>query len=192
MLGVFAKARRVFGGINLSCFPFLHASNKRSVLSNHKFHIIFLWCFGLLTGCYFGFKTPDFVISLMRTSVSERVSIVWQFVALLIPLILAVTALRLSQPLLLLPVVFLKAHSFGYCLYCVTYAFGSAGWLVSLFCFFSDLCSISIFLTFVLSHAAWERGKSLHDCVICALALIALGLFDYFMVSPFWVGLLNY
>jgi hypothetical protein len=120
------------------------------------------------------------------------VSIVWRLILLLFPLILSVTALRFLRPLLVLPVVFIKAYSFFYSLYCLNYAFGSAGWLASFILFFSDSCSIFVFLSFVFNHAMWGRGKCLRDFIISAFFLIALGVFDYFVVSPFGVELLKY
>ena len=170
----------------------LRVGDKRNFQRYHRCILIVCWLSGLFAGYYFGIKTPDSVFALMRTSLSERVSIVWVFCALLLPLILSYTALRFSVPLLLLPLVFLKAYGFGYTLCCVIRAFGSAGWLMGTLCLFADVCSAILLLWFLLKYTKWENRRTLCDLTICISALITLGIFDYFVISPFTRSLLKY
>lgn len=158
----------------------------------HSLCLPFSWVLGMIVGCLFGAKLPDPVISLMRTSFSERVSIVWLFVAILLPFFLSVTTIRFSLQRLLFLLSFVKAYCFAFCLYCINRAFGSAGWIMSFFCFFSDACSNAILLWFSLTHSEWKPERCMHDFAICVTALIALCCLDYFIVSPFMVMLLNY
>ena len=165
---------------------------KRYTPQLHKIFIILSWLLGLCLGYYFGVKTPLSVISLMRMSVSQRVSIVWLFFVLLIPLFLSFLALRFSLPQLFIPLAFFKAYSLSYCIFCVTYFFGSAGWLVRLLCFFSDSCCVVILILFWLSHTVWRKRKCLYNLGLCAAATILIGCIDYFIVSPFGTILFNY
>lgn len=172
-------------------FCFTIADFKLCYKKHHRALITVFWLLGLLSGCYFGFKTPVPIISLMRTSFFERVSIVWRLCALLLPILLSFAALRLSASLLLLP-VFLKAYSLGYCLCCINFAFGNAGWLMCMLCLCSDVCGAVLFLYMAFHHVMFEERRNLQKVICCLVIVTALGLFDYFIVSPFLVTLLNY
>lgn len=166
--------------------------NRRFLPLHNRVLIILFWCLGLITGYFFGMQTPVQILSLMRTSLSERVSIVCRMISLFLPFFFFFVILRFLTPVLFIPLAFLKAYSFAFCYCCISIAFGYAGWLMRIFYLFSDSCSLVLLIWFLLSHFTWEREKNIRELAVCFAVIGLLSCFDYFIASPFSAMLMNY
>lgn len=147
------------------------------------------WISGLLAGVYILRETS---FSSMMYSVSfDRISIVGLLISLVFPLLLSYILLRCFHFYHILPLVFLKAFSFMCCYGSITMAFNNAGWLVSGMLLFSDYFLV-ILLLYLWFQASSEKCCSPQVSIISyILASITFGCFDYFVVSPYVLMLLN-
>lgn len=167
------------------------------VLSDHKCRscvvfLAFLWICGLFCGMFFVSVAEDAFLPLMRTVAYSRVSIVGLAAVLVFPLAISAATVYLTVPAFLFPICFFKAFSFGCCLYSVSVAFGSAGWLVRVLLLFSDSCMMVPLLWFWCRHQAGNRDLIKQDLVVCASCAALIGATDYFLISPYLAELMNH
>lgn len=165
---------------------------KKYTPALHKTFVSLCWLLGLLSGYFIATKVSISVLFMMRTSLTERVSIVSVFFATFFPFLLILAVMRYGSALLCLPIVFVKACSFGYCLYTISIAFGSAGWLMRLLYLFSDACCVVVLLLFVFKHPQKRAERYGRELWVCTGVLSAMACIEYFLLSPFAVMLLNY
>ena len=151
--------------------------------------IIITWISGLLCALLY-IKQASF--SLMYPLYVERVSIVGMIVSLIFPIILLYILLNRCYFYLTLPVIFLKSFSYMCCYLCITYSYGTAGWLVRIFLLFSDTVSIVILLHFCYRFAAGNKTGIIRYFKCAFAVLIIVGCLDYYIISPFILMLLNH
>lgn len=161
-----------------------------SVKKSPIFCLSFPWVAGLLHGMHFAFAASESISSFMHAVVYCHVSIVGLLLVLFFPLF--ISAIAISVPVFLFPLSFIKALSYGFCFCSVMYAFGSAGWLFTMMLLFSDLC-MSVLLNWLwCRHLFGNKYTLRRDMLYCSLAVVLIGLVDYFLVSPYLVDLLHY
>lgn len=180
---------RSHGGI-----PLIRATQgyqTKSLFWDPKLTVIIFWIIGFTFGFSFGYITPDTTISLMCSALCERVSIVGRIFSLFLPFFLSFIIIR-KCVLLIMPLVAIKAYGLGFCLYCVTSAFGTAGWLMSTLCLSVDLCSTVLFLWFILCNLQESHKSISNRFTFCVIMSLLLGLLDHQIISPFAAKLLNY
>lgn len=159
---------------------------------NRQFRILLLsciWVTGLFAGFYYALHASTFLSSLMRSVAKSRLSIVGLLFTLSLPFFTSAFFLRLSKPMLILAVAFIKAFCFSCCSYSLTVAFGDAGWLVRSLLLFSSSCSTVILLWFWVRNLSCENEAIKADFLLCMIANVLIGCIDYIVVSPF-VGIL--
>lgn len=150
------------------------------------------WLTGLLLGIFYAARAGDTYSLLMRMAPSCRVSISGLAASALLPFLFAAFAVYISKPELLILVCFLKAFSFACCGFGVMDAFGSAGWLIRPLLQFSDGCTIPLLCWFSIRHISDIQPTWRADIgVCCMIAAVAVG-FDYCLVSPFLVTLIEF
>lgn len=151
-----------------------------------------VWCLGLLTGGLLISRESELVLSWMRLAACGRVSIVGLLLGNLLPFLFSFVFLSLSMPRLLYAVCFFRALLFGFCAAGIGAGFGSAGWLVQCFLFFSD------FLTMPGLFWCWIRiftrksGDWRRDLLVGSLAAAGVGIVDYLLVAPYLARLLSF
>ncbi len=166
-----------------------------SACKNHRLFNILLaliWILGIILGFYFAFQATVSVSHLMLSVIDSRLSIVGLLFVLIFPLLFVFVVLRLSRPLLVLPVIFTKAFFFSCCVFSVAFASGDAGWLVRWLFIFSDSCSVIVLLWFSFRNMAENREGLRTDFLISLIISAAIGCIDYFLVSPFAMMLFDH
>jgi len=148
--------------------------------------LLFTWISGILFGYFF--YEPSFS-SLMRSAVSEPVSIVGLFSCVILPLLCSCFFLVMKQPVLILIVCFVKAVSFGFSCGMLAQLFTSAAWLVRFLFLFSDSCFSIILLFLWLRRISDPHIHGLRDFFYCALIGIGIAFIDGFIISPYLQGL---
>lgn len=146
---------------------------------------------GHFLGVWFSSSASDPFYAAMRAAVSSRVSIPGLLSAMILPFLFSAFAVYLKQPMLLIPVAFLKAFFFSYVGYGFFAACGSAGWLVTWLAMFGSLCSLPVLYCYWRLHL---NGKPF-DPLLFFLGLgilVIIGCIDYFAVSPFLVSILTF
>lgn len=150
------------------------------------------WLAGLFFGIILANGCSDTVILMIRSAGKSGTSMVNMFALLLFPLFVSAFFIWLSKPFLVILLVSVKAFLFGFSAMSVTFAFGDAGWLTRWLLLFSDSCSSVVLFWFWIRNVFGEKRIFKRDFVCCVALIIALGCFDYYIVSPFSVTLFNY
>ena len=149
-----------------------------------------LWLLGLLFGSLMALSADILLVPTMRSAVSAGMSIFGLLAALLFPLLFTAMAVYISQPKLLLPVVFLKGFFFSFTGVGFLVAFGSSGWLIRCLLMFSDLLVLPLLWWVWLQSFANAQHATLRHNALAAVIAAAIGCIDYAWVAPFLAGLL--
>lgn len=154
-------------------------------------YLAFSWCAGLLSGVFLASSAGSTSFPMMRAAVESRVSIVSLLVAGFLPFLFSAFAVSISQPMLLLPICFFKAFTFAFCAALVTAAFGSAGTLLRLLLLFSDSCTLPVLCWFCLRHIRGDELPVVKDLAISTVCIMGIAIVDYWLISPFWVKIIE-
>lgn len=154
--------------------------------------LAFLWILGLVCGLYIVSAAGDSISSLMGAICYNRVSIVGLAAVLFLPLVITAIAAYFSAPALIYIFCSFKALCVGCCLYGVVLVFGYSAWLIRLLLFFSDSIIAVLILWLWYRYLYLVRDTVWRDLTICAAVAGAIGIIDYFLVSPYLVMLMNY
>lgn len=150
-----------------------------------KILLLVSWSIGLICGIAYAFQADSSFSSLMHSAALSPVSIVSLLIVLFLPFLISAIAVFLSRPVLLMPLAFTKAFSFGACAFAADLAFSSAGWLLRSMLMFSDLLTVPVLIWFWLRCLKGDRFRSCRDLAICAGFIVLIGNFDFYIVSPF-------
>ena len=153
--------------------------------------LAFSWFLGLFLGAVFSVAAGEPIVSLMRTAVSSRVSFSGLLTAILLPFLLSALAVFISEPYLLFVIAFLKAFTFSYVGIGVMAAYGSAGWLIRLLLMFSDCCFLPLLMLYWIRLISGKRGSAIPVTVVTGFLAVAIGSFDFCVVSPFLATLVS-
>ncbi len=168
-----------------------HAFYDRLRCMSPTYSLAICWLTGLLSGVAYGYRTDQSSLLLMRIAAFSRMSIVGLLFVLYIPLIFSLFAIYKKRPHWMIAVSFLKAFLFASCGAMLHVAFGSAGWLVRLMLQFSDICALPFFYWFCIRNITGQNDRTRLDFVICCVANAILGIFDFCVISPFLVKLID-
>lgn len=166
-----------------SVFPFSRCRNPAWILA-------FSWVCGLSFGLFLASRMHGNFSSLMRTALTNRVSIVGLLIILLFPFISSAVAVWFSRTGYLYLLVAGKGICFSFCVYLIMVEFPSSGWLFCRLLLFSELCILPPL--FYLWIKSIEGGKQTirHSAGFCLLIAVVAGVLDYFLISPFTVTLM--
>ena len=167
----------------------------KQFLSKHSRVLIismlaFIWVIGILTGFSVASRSSSHLLKL--TLSLERVSFVGLVIAAILPLIISAIAVKLSAPLFILIVAFIKAFLFGFASFGLFSYYGDAIWLSKWLYMFSDSLMIVLLCWFWVRNIAGKTEHLNKDLATCLIAASLLICFDYFIVSPYSLMLFNY
>ncbi len=166
------------------CFSFFHCRFKTVLIAA-------AWVAGLLFGSLVSLKADTILASTMHGAVSGSVSIFGLLSVLFLPLLVSALAVFISQPLLLVPVVFLKAFSFSYTAAGLFMVYPTAGWLLQALMMFSDMLMMPAYWLLWLRAASGDRCTALRWSAVCAACAALIGCVDYTVVAPFLAHLIS-
>ena len=147
---------------------------------------------GILLGQYYASCCDQTYYLLMRMAPSCRVSIVGLLSVTFLPFLISAFAVCFSHPELMLPICFCKGFLFSCCAFVVASVFGSAGWLISFMLQFSDACTLPLLCLFWIRHLSGGNDSISTDILLCAALVLIVGVFDYCVISPYLVTLLDF
>ena len=148
------------------------------------------WFSGMLLGTCAALATSEFLVPMMRQSVTRSVSIPGLLAASVVPFLFSAFAISLSEPWLLLIISTLKAFGFSFCACGVSLAFGQSSWLVRFLFLFSDHCLIPVMYLYWLRHIKGQVKTCFWEPAGCIGAALLVGCIDYCLVAPFLVSLI--
>lgn len=156
-----------------------------------KRYLAFCFALGMLLG--FAYAGTDLAnrLPLMRSVASAPVSIVSLFLVWLLPFLITAFAVFRLPSWCILPIAFCKAFSYGFALRCIYLAFNQAGWLIWLLLLFTDTAGLISLYTLWLRNIPKRSASWRRDLLITLGILTLVTVFDFCIVSPFGVMLLN-
>lgn len=170
-----------------------------AVFANKYFHffknhtrcvyLCFSWILGLCAGCglYHVMKPSSFL--LMRSAILQPVSIVGLFASVFLPLICSYFSILTDKPIIIWIVCFLKAVAFGFSGVLVSQCFYDASWLVRFLFLFSDSCFLVVLFSLWFRRCANVCIDGYADFAFSAVLGFCIAAADYFVISPFLMGL---
>ena len=168
-----------------------HAFYNRLRCINPTYSLAICWIAGLLLGTAYGNRADQASILLMRVAASCHMSIVGLFLILCFPLLFSAFAVYIHRPHWLVVISFFKAFLFASCSAILGTVFSTAGWLVRALLQFSDICTLPLFYWFCTRNIAGQKATTWIDLLICLAAITVLGIFDFCVISPFLVKLID-
>lgn len=166
--------------LNLSLFD---CRTRRLILA-------FAWILGLLLGSVISLAADNILSPTMLAAVHSNMSISGLLTVLLLPLLFSAFAVYISKPILLIPIVFLKAFLFSYSAAGFLIACDSAAWLLCFLMMFSDTLMLPFLWWFWIRTLTLESSTAIRSAVFCSLCAFVIGFCDYAFVSPFLAGLI--
>ena len=164
--------------------PFLSRRGPRMVLA-------LSWFLGLLMGAVVSAAASESLVPLMRAAAAGCVSIDRLLTAILLPFLLSALAVYLQEPWLLLLIAFGKAFLVSFLGFGLMAAYGSAGWLLRWLLMFGDCCSLPLLFWYWLRHISGLRKFTIAGTAPVLLVAVAIGSFDYCIVSPFLTAVIS-
>lgn len=169
----------------------LHAFLSRLRCLSATWVLPFCWVLGLLLGTLYGYCADRSYVLFMRIATTSSMSILGLLFVLYIPLLFSVFAVYFKRPQWLVPICFAKAFLFASCGCALFIVFGSAAWLVRLLLQFSDLCSIPFLYWFCMRNITGRNSNTQSDFLVCCAAAAIIGIFDFGVISPYLVKLID-
>lgn len=162
-----------------------------SLKCGHKNKILmyFAWLVGMLVGFLFAFGNEASARLVMSPVIFSRSSYFGLISVLILPYIISAFVLLLSRPLWLVPIVFLRAFTFGFVYFIVSFAYQEAGWIARILIMFADSISVVLWLWFILGHPTDKSSKMEITLLLFSLVSIVVGVIDYCFISPLTVML---
>ena len=152
--------------------------------------LIFILCrfAGLFTGALLAVQAEQFVVSLMRSAIYGRVSIVFLSVSVFLPFMITAYAVSNYKYRMLFILAFADGVYYCFCGCLVGFAYGSAGWLVrNLFLFGRHLCTPC--LCWFAIHALCGKPFNWLHRGICIGYCVLIVIIDVYLVAPFLASL---
>ena len=156
-----------------------------------RFVLSITFAFGLCFGIYLAAESEAILRQALLGIISVSLSLSGAIFAFILPFLLSVACIAFSLPAMVIPVCFVKAVVFGFCSCGTLLVFGSSGWLIRFFLLFTDSCTLLPMLWFWLRHIDGSKLSLKRDIVICFSLFVLLCAFDYFIISPYLMMLMN-
>ena len=151
-----------------------------------RFLLLVIWIVGVVLGAAL---CKPFYSPLMGSALLQSTSIVGLLAVLFFPLLCTSFSFYLHWPSFLLGLAFGKSVCFGFSAMLILRVFYSASWLVRILFLFSDFFTNLFLMILWAVYFSGNRENLELDFLVCFIALLAIGLVDYFVISPFLQGL---
>lgn len=149
-----------------------------------------LWISGLLLGILMSCFADSVLSPTMLSAPDGSLSIFCFLSALLLPLIISVLSVYLSQPCIIFPVVFTKAFLFSFVGFGFLNSFVTSGWLMRCLMMFSDSLALPILWCVWLQAFSNDRRALMQFSALAAALILLIGFFDYAFIVPFLATLI--
>lgn len=147
-----------------------------------------VWALGILLGVAIPVINREEYMVLI-TAAKLRPNLFFLFLSNAIPLIALIALITVRRYGFIYVILLLYGTLRGYCGMYVTFAFGSGGWLVRcLLLFSSSLVSVVMWWLILSSFDRKHRNLQLICCSVLSVCCVTL--FDYFIISPFLMGII--
>lgn len=156
----------------------------------YKIAFLLIWCVGMLTGISIALHKSSTSFSMMRSFLG-RVSIVGLLVSSSFPFVISAIMISLGQHWLLLPLGFIKAFTYFFCVCSVALVYGLSAWLTRYLLMFSASVASILLLWFCL-RCITEQRCIVKRTIICILITGIICVVDYRFVIPMAEKIFHY
>ena len=165
--------------------------SKLSKNWNRSFLLVLFWILGIvLSFCIFSLQQALFS-SLMRSVLSDTVSIVGLFTTVLVPFSATAFAVLYSKPYILYALCFIKSTLYSLSVLTLYSLYGGAGWLVQLILLFAENATLVMLWFLWSNNFACKRTYAVKSLAICASVCTCLWILDYRLISQFAVSVFS-
>lgn len=165
-------------------------NNSYPVTARYKFLICAVWTSAFFFGCMISKLCSVTTVSLMRSLLYQRPSIVSLLAVIILPFLISFCVFQAQKPYLIMPLIFAKAAMFGFTTASVAFAFGSAGWMLRWLLLFSDSLANAVLLCLWLKHATSKDSAYITDLCIYIAIVICFVCFDVYIIGPYLLTLI--
>lgn len=172
--------------------PTYHIADYFSFNRKHKIILLAFYAFtGLLFGSLIIRHIDPSFYTLMRSVLSNSVSIVGLIVVNFLPVLITSVIALLSKPYLFFPLSFFKNFSLVVVRCLVFFSFGQAWWLIGNMISLSNVVVMPLLYWFWIRHINGIRNSAHKDIIICFAGSFVACIIEFIWVSPFLFQLLN-
>lgn len=143
---------------------------------------------GMVLGSRLQANVDPSLISLMRASGIQSVSIVSRLSVLLLPFLFSALFCSTRSAWMIFPVSFFKGFCFGFCQASIFSSFAGAGWLIYFFLMFSDILTFPV-LVFFWIRCLGKTGHMTSRLLFCMLAVLIIAAVDHRFITPYYISL---
>lgn len=157
---------------------------SKSVASRRRFFLLLAWLSGLISGLYlsqYSYHAHYMHLGQFASFVITGNSLL---VSVFAPAIISYVIVRYLSAKAILPLAFLKAFIFSFTSCCISFLWGSAGWLVWFLFFSSDAVLIILLMFFWIRNISNARFVSRFDVIFLFSGAALIFLADYFFLLP--------
>lgn len=160
-----------------------------TTFSNHRrwlFSLPVVWILGMLLGIAVASNCNTYVV--VNVAVMLRPNLCLLFLLNASPVAVLITLFAVRRYGLICVVLFFHGLLRGFCEMCTVLVFGSSSWLVRCLLLFSS-SFVSVLMWWLVF--SFVNRKRCHVEFICysALFICCVTIFDYFVISPFLIGI---
>ena len=146
---------------------------------------------GHFWGIWFSGMASEQLSSATRMAAWNHVSVFGLLSSTVLPFLFSAFAVYLKQPILLIPIAFVKAFLFSYVGYHLWMAWGSAGWLIRGLMMFGTGLSMPV-LYWYWQRYIDGRGFQWEVFLLTLGFLLVIGMVDYQWVAPFLIAIITF
>ena len=146
------------------------------------------WLLGIVCGSVFAVLCGDTYYYFLRCASCQPATVLGLICTGILPLAILLVAIKLDARWLAMLVVFAKACFATACSVGIRFVYSNADWLVRIFVQFSDLLTLPVLCWLSLKSA--NNAISFTVLLSVFLWFVFVCLTDYFVISPFFVGLI--
>ena len=147
--------------------------------------LVCIWLAGMLFGIAISFLCRTHLMSVLPLICPVFFRVHHKIFLALLPFLLSAFAVHFSNPAWLFWICGIKSTLFSFCCVVLCLCYGQAGWLARWIFLFLDVCSLPLLFFYWLRNLRNRRGSCWYEHIILLLALIALILLDYRIVTPY-------
>lgn len=147
-----------------------------------------IWILGILLGVAVVIFVGD-TYTIVNSAVKLRPNLGMLYAVNALPVVVLVALFAVRSYGLICAMMFLYGLFRGFCGMCTVLAFGSSGWLVRCLLLFSS-GFVSVLVWWLIFFSISHKSCSLKLIVCLALFVSLLTFLDYFIISPFLIGII--
>lgn len=169
-----------------SCKQNLHAQKGNII---YRAALMLAWLCGLILGIVCAFRVAADICCTIHSLARSQVSFFGMLCAAALPLLICAILFWFGRERWVVPVVALKAFSFGFCAQSIFIAYSGAGWLSRWMFMLSSSCSVVLLLLYCYRRPDKNRDIFVYHLFLYLVIIAVITCIDFYVVYPLSVTL---